>query len=348
MIDFRYHLVSLVSVFLALAIGLVLGATALKPVVVRGLQATAYNERRQIDQLIATGRVNSRQLAAGEAFAQAAAPQLLAHLLDGQRVVVVTAPAAPGGVTSEVVKTLKEAGATISGQVQLESRFLDPGSVSQQQLSQVAQQVAPASLTLTGQTPVQQAGKALASAILTAAGPADPLPGVADSDGKGVLSGLSGAGFLSVSNGNPAARATLAVVIIPASPPASSDTNPASQYLVTLAQQLGAAGQGTVVAGTVAGSVTGSAIDVMRAGGRQGHLSSVDNADMVIGQIAVAQALYEQLHGVSGSYGIGGSNGPAPTPVPTPSPSGTAAATGRPAALRGAPQPTPSPSRGRH
>ena len=30
MIDFRYHLVSIVAVFLALAIGIVVGATALK------------------------------------------------------------------------------------------------------------------------------------------------------------------------------------------------------------------------------------------------------------------------------------------------------------------------------
>ena len=31
MIDFRYHLVSIIAVFLALAVGLVVGATALAP-----------------------------------------------------------------------------------------------------------------------------------------------------------------------------------------------------------------------------------------------------------------------------------------------------------------------------
>jgi hypothetical protein len=55
----------------------------------------------------------------------------------------------------------------------------------------------------------------------------------------------------------------------------------------------------------VAGSGPGSAIDVMRNGGRAGHLSSVDNADHAVGRIVVAQALYEQLRGVSGSYGSG-------------------------------------------
>ena len=44
MIDFRYHLVSIVAVFLALAIGIVVGSTALKPAVLSGLQKTANAE----------------------------------------------------------------------------------------------------------------------------------------------------------------------------------------------------------------------------------------------------------------------------------------------------------------
>ena len=345
MIDFRYHLVSLVSVFLALAIGLVLGATALKPGTTAVLQATAKNERHQIDQLIATGKVNQQQYAADQEFAQAAAPHLLAHLLDGQRVVIVTAPGAPDSVTSGVTKALGEAGATVTGQVQLQPRFFDPGSGSQQALARLAQHVAPPAVTLTGGSPMAQAGKVLAGAILTGGNPGQPVPGQPDSTARSVLAGLSAGGFVSVSSGNPAARATLAVVVIPASPPGTSDSNLASQYLVTLAQQFDLAGRGSVVAGTVAGSVTGSAIDVMRAGGRQAHLSSVDDADMVSGQIAVAQALYERLQGVSGNYGISGSNGAAPSPAPTPS--ATASTQASPAAGHLRPAATPS-ARGRH
>ena len=79
-------------------------------------------------------------------------------------------------------------------------------------------------------------------------------------------------------SGNPAARATLAVVIIPGTPPATSGAT-ASQTLVTVAQELNLAGNGTVVAGPVGGSGPGSAIDVLRSGGRADHFSSVDDAD---------------------------------------------------------------------
>ena len=346
MIDFRYHLVSLVAVFLALAVGLVLGATALQGVTLSGLQTSINSDRHEIDQLIATGKISREQLAAGEAFAQAAAPHLLAHLLDGQRVVIITAPGAPDGVTSGVTKALGEAGAAVSGQVQLQSRFFDPRSGTQQALAQLAQHVAPPGVTLTGGSPMAQAGKVLASAILTGGNPGQPVPGQPDSTARGVLAALSAAGFVSVSSGNPAARATLAVVVIPATPPGISDSNPASNYLVTLAQQFDLAGRGTVVAGTVAGSVAGSAIDVMRTGGRQAHLSSVDDADMISGQIAVAQALYERLQGVSGNYGISGSDGAGPTPAPTPSASASAQ-TNPAAAGHARPAVTPSAT-GRH
>src|SRR6202043_1154680 len=113
-------------------------------------------------------------------------------------------------------------------------------------------------------------------------------------------------------------RATLAVVVIPAAPQSIDDTNPGSQLLVTLAQQLNLAGLGTVVAGTVTGSGPGSAIDVMRAGGRAGHLTSVDNADYPIGQIVVAQSLADLQHGRGGSYGVTATaNAAGPSPPPS-------------------------------
>lgn len=141
---------------------------------------------------------------------------------------------------------------------------------------------------------------------------------------------LAGAGFLTKS-GQPWDRATLAVVVIPATPQSTDDTNPQSQALVTLAQQLKLAGLGTVVAGTITGSQQGSAIDVMRAGGRAGGLTSVDNADYPIGQIVVAQSLADQEHGKSGSYGVtstASAAGPSPPPSPSPTVSPTAATQG--------------------
>ena len=317
MIDFRYHLVSIVAVFLALGLGLLVGATALQPTALSGLIRLSQQEHKQIDSALATNRQLNRQIESNDQFAQAVAPQLLDQLLAGERVVVVEAPGAPGQVISGVDQSLTQAGAAISGHVQLQIKFFDTSPSTEQQLSQLAQRFAPPGANLPG-SPVAQASQVIAGAILTKDGPGQPVAGQRDAAGVALLSGFGAGGFLNVT-GHPDARATLAVVVIPDSPQTTSISDPQSQRLVTLAQQLNLAGQGTVVAGPVAGSGPGSAIDVMRNGGRAGHLSSVDNADHPVGQIVVAQALYEQLRGISGNYGFGpGATAPGPSPAPTP------------------------------
>ncbi|HXZ75786.1 MAG TPA: copper transporter [Streptosporangiaceae bacterium] len=317
MIDFRYHLVSIVAVFLALGLGLLVGATALQPTALGGLTSLAQQERKQIDSALAANRQLTRQIDSNDQFAQAVAPQLLDQLLAGERVVVVEAPGASGQVVSGVDQALTQAGAAISGRIQLQNKFFDTSPSTEQQLSQLAQQFAPAGTSLHG-SPVAQASQAMAGAVLTKDGPGQPVAGQRDAASVALLSGFGAGGFLTVT-GHPDARATLAVVIIPDSPQSTSPSDPQSQRLVTLAQQLNLTGQGTVVAGSVAGSGPGSAIDVMRNGGRAGHLSSVDNADDAVGRIVVAQALYEQLRGVSGSYGASASaTAPGPSPAPTP------------------------------
>jgi hypothetical protein len=317
MIDFRYHLVSIVAVFLALGLGLLVGATALQPTALGGLIRLSQQERKQIDSALATNRQLTRQIESNDQFAQAVAPQLLDQLLAGERVVVVEAPGASGQVISGVDQSLAQAGAAISGHIQLQNKFFDTSPSTEQQLSQLAQRFAPPGANLPG-SPVAQASQVIAGAVLTKDGPGQPVAGQRDAASVALLSGFAAGGFLNVT-GHPDARATLAVEIIPDSPQTTSISDPQSQRLVTLAQQLNLAGQGTVVAGPVAGSGPGSAIDVMRNGGRAGHLSSVDNADHPVGQIVVAQALYEQLRGISGNYGFGaGATAPGPSPAPTP------------------------------
>jgi hypothetical protein len=323
MIDFRYHLVSIVAVFLALALGLLLGSTVLRPYALKGLQALSKHQKQQIDSLQQTNKQLQSQLASGNQFAQANAPQILHQLLVGQQVVLVLAPGAPSSVVSGVTQNLGLAGAAVTGQLQLQAPFFDTSPTGSEKLSQLAQHLAPPGLALAGSA---QARELIANSVLTKDGPGDPVAGQRDSASAAVINGLSAEGFLTAS-GNPWDRATLAVVIIPASPASTNDSNAPSQALVTLAQQLDLSGQGTVVAGSVAGSGPGSAIDVMRAGGRAGHLSSVDNADTPSGQIVVVQALFDRMHGKSGSYGVASTaNAGAPSPAPTPSPTATSVA----------------------
>lgn len=325
MIDFRYHLVSIVAVFLALGLGLLLGSTQLAPGLLRTLQKTSRSEQSQIDSQLATLRQLNQELGRNQQFAQAAEHQILGNVLAGQHVVIITAPGAPGGAVTGIKQLLtKEAGATVTGELQLQQNLFDPSVGTQQRLTTLAQQFAPAGVTVnTEASPIAQAGQVLASAILTKDGPGQPPAGERDSSATAIMAGFAAGGFVTV--GNPApTRATLAVVVIPDSPPSASDSNHESQALVTLAQQFQQAGDGVVVTGSTSGAAQGSAIDVMRTLGRTGKMSSVDGADTPIGQIVVVEALADQLNGVSGNYGTAANASAAgPSPVPTPAPTPT-------------------------
>jgi len=332
-IDFRYHLVSIVAVFLALAIGIVIGASAIKPGVLNVLDNASSREQRQISSQQAKIRNLESELASNQAFAQAAAPRLLNGLLANQQVALVTAPGADGATVNGVAAALKLAGAEVTTEAELQPSFFDTSAGTENSLKGLAQQAAPPGLLLqttpTGANPQiagqQEAGQVLAAALVTKAGsdlPADQV--------NTILDRFTQEGFLQLSPAGGSAaphQATLAVVIIPGSPP-SADTDPANLALISVAEQLSlsSSSHGVVLAGSQAGSGPGSAIDELNSGSAGAQLSSVDNADKEVGQILVVQALSYLLTGHKpAAYGTGAVPSPAPTPSATPSAAAAAA-----------------------
>ncbi|HEY3734705.1 MAG TPA: copper transporter [Streptosporangiaceae bacterium] len=323
MIDFRYHIVSIVAVFLALAVGIVLGSTELQGATYSILNHTSKVVKNEYDAAQAKNALLNQQVNGDEAFAKAAEARLLDGLLDGQRVVLVTAPGAPGQVTNGVAAALQQAGAAVTGQISLQPQLFDPSENTQQELSSLVATLATPGAGTSG-TALQQASQLLGSAILSKTSPADTSGGRQPSDGEAVLSSYAQAGLLSIS-GHPENPATLTVVITPASPPSNGSSGPANQGLITLAQGLDTAGLGTVVAGSTSGSVSGSAITALRSSSASEQISTVDDADTLIGQIVTVQALAQELTShKTGAYGTGpGNTAAAPSPAPTPSPTGT-------------------------
>lgn len=336
MIDFRYHLVSIVAVFLALAVGIVLGSTELRGAAISALDQTSNALSSKLNAADNENSALQQQVNGDRSFAQTAEPVLLAHLLEGKRVVVITAPGAPNSVVSGITTALADAGATVSGQVALSAKFADTSASNLSLLSQLTQKVAPAGLTLANGTPQQQAAQVLASALVSSGSSASSGSGSGGSGRSGgsadsgsqaaqtILSSYSAGQFITVS-GQPAQGATLAVIVTPATAPSDGNSDPANQAIVSLAQEFGSGSAATVVAGPFGASGPGSAISAVRSSGAADEASTVDNADQVSGQIVVIQALEQQMNGHKpGDYGIqsdANSVGPSPAPAPSVSPS---------------------------
>jgi hypothetical protein len=311
-IDFRYHLVSIIAIFLALAIGIVIGTAALNGPVTSALQKSNAALNAGLSNSHAQIAALAQEITNAETFAQNAAPMLLAHLLDAQTVVVIEAPGSSSAVDSGVITALRQAGATISGQIQLQDKFFDPSATTAAAMDGISQGIKPATLTLTGSTAQQRAAQVLASAIAT-----KTEAGLIDASSQAILAGFAGPGFLTTS-GQPAARATLAVVITPADPLTGPNAALTNQSLTDVAAAVATASLAAVMAGPQSSAQAGGAVAALRASSSASQISSVDDADLAFGQVAVAQALAEQMRAHSpGSYGIGpGATQIAPSPMP--------------------------------
>ena len=325
MIDFRYHLVSLVAVFLALAVGIVLGTTALNGPLTHGLQLTEEKLRSTADNLRAQNNQQASRLAGDAGLITAMAPGALRGLLPEERVVLITAPGADGAVVTGLTTAIHQAGAAVVGQVGLNQQFFDTSATTESSLTALAQQLAPAGTVVTaGDTQQaddpQLSGQSEASAVLAAALLNRDPGAVPPAQTRSILVGFAQQGYLQATPDTISA-ATMAVVIAPATPPASGNGNPANTALLSLTEKLNAAGRGTVLAGSFpAGSGPGSAIDELTSGDTGIQVSSVDNANYETGQITVIYALSELLAGHKpAAYG----NSAVPSPLPTPPPSTT-------------------------
>ena len=125
MITFRYHIVSLVSVFLALAIGIALGGGPLKGEVDNSLvKELAARKKIQTEQ-----RHEIRRLRASGAFAdgyaKATAPTVLAGRLRGVPVAVVSMPGANRATVSYLQDLVSTSGGKLVGRYRVGDKLGD-------------------------------------------------------------------------------------------------------------------------------------------------------------------------------------------------------------------------------
>jgi hypothetical protein len=115
-IDFRYHLVSLISVFLALAVGIILGAGPLQNAI--GDQLTDQVEALRVERTALRDSLTEAQVTLDEqsAYALAAGAELVEGSLQDVRVAVVDVGEVSGTREAEVVSQLEAAGARVVAQ----------------------------------------------------------------------------------------------------------------------------------------------------------------------------------------------------------------------------------------
>ena len=124
MINFRYHLVSLIAVFLALAVGVVLGAGPLQNAITAHEQGSdGGTSIETLQHEVAYARAEGQ---AGQDFARAVADQVLPESLSDQQVAVIVLPDASPADVDATTEMLELAGAEVLGPVNLNENFVSP------------------------------------------------------------------------------------------------------------------------------------------------------------------------------------------------------------------------------
>lgn len=126
MIDFRHHIVSLVAVFLALAVGIVLGAGPLRDYIAESLSGQVEQLQEEADGLSEELALSTDSLEDAAAFIAAAGPSLLEGVLPAYPVSIVAFPGVEAELIESVHDNLGIAGAHVENLVRLTEDVLDP------------------------------------------------------------------------------------------------------------------------------------------------------------------------------------------------------------------------------
>ncbi len=324
MIDFRYHLVSIVSIFLALGVGIVLGAGPLQSGIGSTLNDQVVALRAEKDALRTDLDTSRALVAAGSEYATAVTPLVVRGRLAGQRVAVVVLPNAERDIAEVTSTTLEAAGATVTDVVTLTEDWFDPAL--QEERATAAEEAATA-LGLDSDA----TGDSLLREVLAKLA-ASREPGEASASRTAALELLSDADLLDASEAE-IVPAQLVVLVSGDFAGTQEVVNDRAAAIRALTLALDANSRATVVAGgapvEAAGQpVSSDAVAAIREDSdASAAISTIDHAREGMGPAVVVLAVAAHLAGEVGHYGISEGATAVVPPVPTelpPAPAATA------------------------
>jgi len=317
-IDFRYHIVSLISVFLALAVGIALGAGPLKETIGDTLTGQVQQLRNEKDSLRTQLDDANGDLADATTYIDATAGRMLPSSLPGRRVAVVALGDVPAKQHGAIDDRLTQAGATVSAEITLGASWTDAAQRSYRQ-ALVSQMLPHMQITpdATASVEEQLATALVEGLVQTDAADPDKLSDDAH-DLLDILSSKSaGTPLISVKKDVTAPADAVVVIAAPsqegqgatqASPAPSTDTVAAQLAVVVAAQRYST---GAVLADGPRGS--GSLTDaVLSDDTLSDTITTVSSTDDVPGQVSTPLALAARIAAVNGHYGFGSDETPLP------------------------------------
>ncbi len=305
MIDFRYHLVSIVSIFLALAVGIVLGAGPLKGEIGSTLSkevAGLRKDKADLNNQLAEARSGAE---ARDAYIGETNPRILAGTLQDRRVAIVVLPGSDAGVAESSAATLTSAGATVVSTTSVSEDWVSADEATVAARDTAVQQVAAAAgVDVSDTGSVSPRDVLLAALLATPAKAGDDV--VPAATATTALDDLSSADLLDIDTETFESADLVLVVSGVATKGDQEAQQQAAGRWVDLVVALDTRSAGTLVAGeaTTIGDGASVIASVRNDATATDGVSTVDDAGSALGQASVAHGLVQQFAGGVGQYGL--------------------------------------------
>jgi len=303
MISLRQHAFSLASVFLALAVGVVLGSGFLSDTLLSSLRDEKRDLYTQINGLNDQKNVLTEKLSAANNFDNQLVGRIVHDALGGKTVVVFRTPDAKDDDVAAVSKIVGQAGGTVTGTVSLTQEFVDANSAEKLR-TVVNSSILPAGAQLSTKLVDQgsQAGDLLGITLLSNP---NPTPAVEDVQRDTVLAALRDTGFITYQPAGHIGAANAAIVVTGGALPQDAGNQGVS--VARFSAALAPHGSGALLAGRDGSATGGAAVAVTRAdAGMAAAISTVDDVDTAPGRITAILGLHDLVNGGHvGQYGTG-------------------------------------------
>jgi hypothetical protein len=286
LINFRYHIVSLMAVFIALSVGIAVGVS-LSPSVDQGLLQQAAQDRKQVTDLRAELDRRKALDDYRNAYDEQVGAAVTAGVLNGQRVAMVAMPDAPTDVLRTISNAVVGAGGTVVRDVKVNAEAFDPAR-AEEVTGALTAYFGPLGLNDT-MSPATRLGVALGRSIGSKE--------MADRDALAiaVAESLEKRGLVTISKESAAQAQLIIVVTTRASdpPPPPEELTAHVQFDVGLTTRAG-----VVLAGPNSEDIEGTDVLAARSDPTAvDSLSTVDVADLSSGVTTVVLAGKERLLG---------------------------------------------------
>ena len=302
----RDRFVSLATVMLALAGGVVLGGGPLQG---DDTETSTGNDARTSSEPRSAGASRQQVRTFDEAYLRATAPALLGDRLEGRTVAVVTLPGADPEQVAAVRELVGVAGGAVTAEARVRPELLDVAN--RQLVAELARQTQETAgervRAPDGVEGYELTGRLLGHALVDG----EDGGAATDATGENILAGLTTARLLSTAE--PVSRRGSLVLVVAGPPNGSADQRQgAGSIIAALTEGLEGSGDGVVLAGPAAAGAADGVVAAVRATRAREDVSTVDALDSPAGAVVAVRALAAEADGVTGHYGAKAPDGVLP------------------------------------